>query len=323
MFSYIIDKLKNASFSEEPFKHIYIEDFFSEAHFKKIISSSEISLSKSKDDEELFNQLFSNNYKIVNFPGCVTNQSEYINWHKDRVKGIDHNTACESAGMTLRLSPEDSFLKEVSNFFTSEVFNKAIADKFNINFLDCYTDGGIQKYLDGYEISPHPDLRRKAATFMVNINPHKDSELLNHHTHYLKFNKEKEYISNFWEGNPDAERPWVPWDWCTTSYQQKKNNSIVIFSPSNDTLHAVKADYDHLSSQRTQLYGNLWYANQEEINKYSWEDFERLHDPESLHQNIQSNRNFKDLVANFVPDKVRLYIKAKRHGGSFYYRDND
>ena len=36
-----------------------------------------------------------------------------------------------------------------------------------------------------------------------------------------------------------------------------KNNSIVIFKPSVDTLHAVKMKYDHTKFQRTQLYGNL------------------------------------------------------------------
>ena len=52
----------------------------------------------------------------------------------------------------------------------------------------------------------------------------------------------------------------MPWDWCEVQKTQTENNSIVIFSPSNDTLHAVKADYNHLTYQRTQLYGNLWYS---------------------------------------------------------------
>ena len=44
-------------------------------------------------------------------------------------------------------------------------------EKFGIEYQNCNIDGGIQKYLDGYELSPHPDIRLKAATFMVNINP--------------------------------------------------------------------------------------------------------------------------------------------------------
>ena len=96
---------------------------------------------------------------------------------------------------------------------------------------------------------------------MVNINNSQKSEEKNHHTHYMTFKDEKAYVSDFWKYNVDVERCWVPWDWCDTAKQQKKNNSIVIFAPSNDTLHAIKADYDHYSSQRTQLYGNLWYQD--------------------------------------------------------------
>ena len=38
--------------------------------------------------------------------------------------------------------------------------------KFNINTDSYRSDIGIQKFLDGYEISPHPDIRSKAITFM-------------------------------------------------------------------------------------------------------------------------------------------------------------
>tara|TARA_B100001741_G_C16541805_1_gene594700 strand:- start:1348 stop:2316 length:969 start_codon:yes stop_codon:yes gene_type:complete len=322
MFAYLIEKIEKSEYKKEPFSHIYIEDFFTEEDFRKITSSKEINLKESIDDEDLFNRLFDNHYRIVNFPGCVTNKSDYIKWHKNE-ESIDHNSACESAGMTLRLDPKDEFLKKVSKFFTGEEFNKAIAKKFNINFSECYIDGGIQKYLDGYEISPHPDLRRKAATFMVNINPHSGSEGLNHHTHYLKFNKDREYIKHFWEGNPDAERPWVPWDWCESSYQQTKNNSIVIFSPSNDTLHAVKADYDHLVGQRTQLYGNLWYSDAKDQNIYTWEDFDRLHDIDSLYASTGSNNDYRTLLAKIIPNSARIMLKKIRHGGNYYHRDND
>ena len=148
----------------------------------------------------------------------------------------------------MRLYPKTEVLIALNNFLASKKFNTAIAQKFNINIDNCDIDGGIQKYLDGYEISPHPDIRRKAATFMVNINPHKASERYNHHTHYLKLKTEYNYVKEFWETSSKAERHWVPWDWCDTSFMQTKNNSIVLFSPSNDTMHGVKAVYDHLVS---------------------------------------------------------------------------
>jgi hypothetical protein len=68
----------------------------------------------------------------------------------------------------------------------------------------------------------------------------------------------------------------VPWDWVETHKQQTKNNSIIIFSPADDTLHAVKASYDHLVTQRTQFYGNLWFRELNAKPGTGWRDLERL-----------------------------------------------
>jgi hypothetical protein len=269
-FEYLIDKISTADFSYTPFKHLYIEDFLDTDHFNAIVNCSEISMGEASSDEDLFERLFKNNYKVVSFPGCTSDYREYIRKHS-RSEALGSHTACESAGVVLRLYPEEGILKALSEFIASKEFNAAIAEKFGVNFNNCEVDGGIQKYLDGYEISPHPDIRRKAATFMVNINPHQDSEKYNHHTHYLKFRDEYQYIRKFWEATPEADRQWVPWDWCDTSFLQTKNNSIVLFSPNNDTMHGVKANYDHLSSQRTQLYGNLWYSEDKCLYAPSWE----------------------------------------------------
>lgn len=40
---------------------------------------------------------------------------------------------------------------------------------------------------------------------------------------------------------------------------QRENNSMVIFFSKNDTMHGVKATYNYLNGQRTQMYGNFWY----------------------------------------------------------------
>ena len=177
--------------------------------------------------------------------------------------------------MTLRLvEASSSVLQELSAFLQSEAWNQALASKFGISLAETYVDNGVQKYLDGYEISPHPDIRRKALTFMVNINPHTDSESREHHTQYLKLKPEFKYVQTFWESNETCERCWLPWDWCETVWTQSKNNSAVIFSPSNNTLHGVKAVYDHLTAQRTQLYGNLWYRDVPDFTVVEWEAFD-------------------------------------------------
>lgn len=275
-FSYLIEKIEAADFSEFPFRHIYLDDFFSPADFAEITTAPEIALSPAESDAHLFSLLFERGYKIIDFPGCITDQDRYIRWHAEKkIVNTVTNTACEGFGVTLRLiAPKTPFISELKEFLSSDRFQTAAAAKFGISSADVYADNGIQKYLDGYEISPHPDVRKKALTYMVNINPHRNSEELDHHTHYLKFRDQYRYIENFWQHNPDVDRCWFPWGWCESKSIQTRNNSIVLFSPSNNTMHGVKTNYDHLPAQRTQLYGNLWYHNVAFQTDYpGWEDY--------------------------------------------------
>ena len=73
----------------------------------------------------------------------------------------------------------------------------------------------------------------------------------------MRFKKEWEFIKDYWKTDFSKNTTWVPWEWCESIIQTNKNNSIVLFEPSVDTLHAVKMKYDHTEFQRTQLYGNL------------------------------------------------------------------
>ncbi len=307
-FSYLIDKIERSNFQMFPFKHIYLENFFSPEHFKEILESSEIKSPLVDSDDELIDQLYLNGYKIIGFPGCVTDRKKYIKWHRNG-KGVDHHSACEGFGMALRLYNFSSpILKAINDFIVGKEFNTTIARKFGIDIENCSVDGGIQKYLDGYEISPHPDTRLKAATFMVNINPDPMSELMNHHTQYMRFNPSKEYVKQFWEGNPKIDRAWVPWDWATTEKEQNKNNSIVLFSPDNDTLHAVKADYNHLQTQRTQLYGNLWYKVESIEGILEWEDLDLANVSAPIKRNTPNH--LRGIVSKILPRHFKKTIRT-------------
>ena len=246
-------------------------------------------------------------FKPIPFPGCVTDIKKYIDWH-ERGKSATHHTACEGFGMALRLYEFQSLiLRELNEFLASEDFNRVVAEKFGICFDECVIDGGIQKYLDGYEISPHPDIRKKAATFMVNINPSHESEEKNHHTQYLKFKKRYAYIEEFWAGNEKIDRAWVPWTWAETIKQQKRNNSIVLFAPSNDTLHGVKASYNHFETQRTQLYGNLWYKESKVDKTLDWQQLDfasQIAKPE-----LSANQKFKQKLAGILPANLKTALK--------------
>jgi hypothetical protein len=306
-FDYLLEKIDAARFETDPFRHLYINDFFNERHFAQIVSAPEISVSGSKSDEELFDALFEKGYKIIGFPGCITDKSTYIKWHKNKGQQQRHNnSSCEGFGVTLRLmAPTSPIISELKEFMDSEEFQKRLAAKFGINRDEVYCDSGIQKYLDGYEISPHPDVRKKALTYMVNVNPGRNSEQHNHHTHYLKFRKEFQYVQTYWEGNTKQDRCWVPWDWCESIKEQRENNSIVVFSPSNVTMHGVKAQYEHLSGQRTQLYGNLWYHNLDVNEGPEWEDLVLTRSKHRVNASVMNR------LKATVPVGVKTFIKTK------------
>lgn len=308
MFQYLVDKIASGAFESEPFRHIQINDFLSADHFEEIVATDEISTPAFQSDEQMFEALFALGYKIIDFPGCITDYKEYIRWHSDRRGQLRNNSSCEGFGVTLRLmAPAAPILIALTKFLESDDFQSALRSKFSIDHRSVYYDAGIQKYLDGYEISPHPDTRQKALTYMVNINPRSDSEQCDHHTHYLRFTPERRYIHTLWEHNPRADRCWVPWDWCESIKTQPKNNSVVIFAPSNDTVHAVKAAYDHLAGQRTQLYGNLWFKDAAFDLKPEWEDLDftrpakaRKAKPQSLIRRIANRLSPEDdnIVSN-------------------------
>ena len=269
----LISKIAKADFFYHPFKHLYIEKFIPEDDFNELISCDEVLLQEAKDDKELLNSLIKSNWEPIPFPGSTTDLNDYLDWRKDKSK-FDNVNTCEGFGITFRLkNPKSKLINEYLNFFKSEEFLSCINKKFNINTAKTTLDSGFQKYLDGYEISPHPDVRKKALTFMLNINSNPESQNENHHCHFCEFTPEKKYIQEFWKGNINSDRSWVPWEWCTTKFLHKINNSITIFAPDNNTLHSVKAKYDHLKYQRTQFYGNLWFKEDPLPFKPFWEDF--------------------------------------------------
>jgi hypothetical protein len=181
----------------------------------------------------------------------------------------------EGVGIAFRLQTyEDTILEELVNFFNSDKWHTCIKEKFN-KTRNTRVETAIQKYLSGYEISPHPDIRKKCATYMININ-HPNAENLELHTHFMKFKPGMQSIYKYWAKNLEQDRCWVPWDWADTCFKHSKNNSITMFAPDNDTLHAVKLSYDHLNFQRTQFYGNLWYTDEPKYSKKTWKHLEGI-----------------------------------------------
>ncbi|HKX78530.1 MAG TPA: hypothetical protein VJM34_08425 [Novosphingobium sp.] len=278
-FAYILDKIRDADFSDDPFRHVIIDEFLSPEHFAAVTSAPEVSRKRYGETEEMLNDLLSSGYKVQEFPGCITSVPDYLKFVRDNemkgslVEGYGHGLL-EGYGMTLRLMQYQSpILEGLIAFLNTEEFRGVIADKFGVT-NPTYPDTSIQKYLTGYEISPHPDTRKKALTYMLNINTDRESEDLAIHTYLLEFAPERKYVYDLWRHNLQLDRCWVPWSWCEPRKQTNRNNSIVIFRPSDDTLHAVKLNYDHLKFQRTQVYGNLWYHEKPYDYSLAWQDID-------------------------------------------------
>ena len=261
-FNYLSEKILGAEFTDDPFPHLEIENFLSKEHLNIVVNDRQIHFEEQTDNINLLKTLQDKKYIIQQFPGCCTDPQDYLNrlekdiWPQD-IKG----TPIESYGITFRLSSYENIkVENLINYLNGEEFKYALEEKFNI------TEGNsiitaIQKNLTKYEITPHPDTKRKALTYLLNINKDDSIEGYDVHTHLLKFKKEYEHIYKIWDDCKELDRCWVPWNLCHSTKTVRKNNSIVLFSPTSHTLHAVKLDYPHLEFQRTQIYGNLMYKN--------------------------------------------------------------
>ncbi len=277
-FDYLIDKVNSSGFTEEPFKFIYIEDFFTEDHFTRITNCKQIKVPEFESTEQMCSKLTEEfNYDAHPFPGCTTSVTDYIRWYntKDRGRGVHNQDLLEGYGVAFRLKRyQDPILKDLVDFFNSRSWHDCIKKKFD-KTGETSVDTAIQKYVSGYEISPHPDIRRKCATYMININTDDKTEKMGLHTHFMDFKKDRKWIFEEWRTNTGKDTCWVPWDWATTSFEHSKNNSITLFAPDYNTLHAVKLDYDHTKLQRTQVYGNLWYTGKSmpKVGKTNWKTY--------------------------------------------------
>lgn len=262
-FDYLAEKIISQPFAENPFQHLLIKNFLSTEHFEEIIGDKQIHFNPLPNQDALYENLIKEGYEIIkNFPGCIHDWNEYkknLAQNNHTIKG----NPVEGYGLVLRLQKiQNPLIQELITYLNGPTFKKALHEKFNIQ-EDTSIITGVQKYLTGYEISPHPDWRMKALTYLLNLNQNNDIDSQEVHTHLLKFKPEYEWIAKFWQLNPKVNCCWVPWDYCETVIKTNENNSIVLFKPSDNlpTLHAIKLNYNHLNFQRTQIYGNLIYKN--------------------------------------------------------------
>lgn len=304
-FNYLSEKINNAKFSNDPFKHIIINDFFSKEHFNRITSSKQILAKEFQSHREVVYGLEAMGYTPQPFPGCITDTSEYIRFAEGKAK-IKRNlirgygkSIIEGYGLTMRLKKiEDVFLQELIEYLNGDQFQKALKSKFSIN-KEVSIETAYQKNLKHYQISPHCDTSRKALTYMINIYNVDDCQTLEMHTHLLKLKPKYNYLYDFWK-NTEFDPVWIPWEWCKTTKTTNTNNSISIFKPSHDTLHAVKIDEDHFVHQRNQIYGNLWYDAPQKTKTTNWQSIDLIKDSFNQMSKSQKVKYFLKEIAKEV-----------------------
>jgi hypothetical protein len=259
-FDYLLERIANAPFQTEPFQHLYLAAFLSPEHLSQVLSSFQVRVAPASDTLELLAKLKEAGYDPAPFPGCTTDVDKYLEYLRTN-DWADGNGVVEGVGMAMRLSRvADPIIGRLLAFFNGQRFHAALLAKFGIDRPN-RIETSIHKYLTGYEISPHPDIRSKCLTYLLNINTAPEADQLPIHTHLLRLVRRKEFLYSFWDTNPEFDRCWVPWSWCVTERMTSANNSILLFAPHSRSLHAIKLKYDHLQFQRTQVYGNLWYTD--------------------------------------------------------------
>ena len=113
----------------------------------------------------------------------------------------------------------------------------------------------INKDLNGYEISPHPDITGKVITYQINLS---NTNTLDNYDLSTKFHTIKpgclKYIK---ELSKKKLRPWGKWEWFDKGTPiPYKQNTFMAFPPSNISYHSVKLEnYPQEKYQRTILRG--------------------------------------------------------------------
>ena len=133
-FNYLIDKIYEADFQSEPFKFIYVEDFFTQDHFDRITACEQIKVPQFNSTEEMCKELSQTyKYKPQPFPGCTTSVDSYLEWYnnQDKGKGVANQDLLEGYGIAFRLKHyQDDILEDLVDFFNSQAWHKCIKKKF-------------------------------------------------------------------------------------------------------------------------------------------------------------------------------------------------
>lgn len=231
---YILKKIEDAEIISKPFPHIIIPNFLEGDDLKNILDNIEI---------DHLNEI-EKKYKKVHYPGAKSSTEELTN--RPTGKGLVYALKEEYSKNNIKLK----------TILDSDEFKQALFKKLNIpKNIDGWNVYQINKDLNGYEISPHPDITGKVITYQINLS---NTNALDNYDLGTKFHTIKpECLKYIKELSKKKSRPWGKWEWFDegTSIPYKQN-TFMAFAPSDISYHSVKLEnYPQEKYQRTMLRG--------------------------------------------------------------------
>ena len=232
--NYILKKIEDAVIIEKPFPHIIIPNLLEDDNLTNIIDNIEI---------DNLNEI-EKKYTKVHYPGAKSTNEKLTN----RPTGI---------GLVYALKEEYSKNNiELNTILTSKDFKEVLFKKFKIpTNIDGWNVFQINKDLNGYEISPHPDITGKVITYQINLS---NMDTLDNYDLGTKLHRIKpECLKYIKEISSIKKRPWGKWEWFDEGISiPYKQNTFMAFAPSDISYHSVKLEnYPQEKCQRTMLRG--------------------------------------------------------------------
>ena len=231
-FNYVLKRIKKSKIIKEPFPHIEIGNFLKKKHYEELLQNL---LIKNLDQID-------KKYILQYYPGAKLENLKLA----ERPTGL---------GLVFKLKKESysSLMKEFDSFLISREFIETICEKLNAS-SEGWNLYEYNKDLNGYEISPHPDVTGKLVTYQINFS---DENLkfynLSTRLHSIKEEAKQKIakLSSF------RLRPWGEWHWFDVAKQiHFRKNNFFAFAPSSTSYHSVKLEnYPENIEQRTMLRG--------------------------------------------------------------------
>lgn len=286
-FDYLLDRVRDAEWVSEPFPHLEIYPFLSDEHLHDLVTDPDVTLPPFNSSRHLIKTLMTRGYEVQQFPGSITSIPTYL----EELEKLPCHSREESIalnemvgrGLTMRLKETKSDVSgsktysRLLAFMNSEDWRDALLNKFNIT-RETTIFSAIQKYLKKYIISPHPDHKTKALTYVMNINRDEEAAArAEAGTNLFAIDPNNQWVERVWK-NCTFERAWIPWQWARRAKTINENNNMLVFSPHESSLHGIHLDYDHLQWQRTQLYGNAFYRHANGGVDVQWQTLLDMHD---------------------------------------------